>query len=129
MRGMIFSQNYGETFLGFAAASGSNKLARKNSEMPATVRPSANPPRPIRKYEYKHEPDRRYRFSDMCPKEDTKVRAIINSSFDSDTNPSRISSPNGLVLGALKAYNNHHHLLLRPDDIFLAILTQLSFLH
>jgi hypothetical protein len=65
----------------------------------------------------------------MCPKEDGKVRAILASSFDSDYPSSTpiISSANGFVLGALKAYNNHHHFTIRPDDIWLAILTQLSF--
>ncbi|KAK5654562.1 hypothetical protein OQA88_7191 [Cercophora sp. LCS_1] len=89
-------------------------------------------PRLIRQYDYKHEPDRRNRFSDMCPKEDDKVRAILASSFDADHPPSASSSPiissaNGFVLGALKAYNKHHHFVIRPDDIWLAILTQLSF--
>jgi hypothetical protein len=96
--------------------------------MPVTVRPSSNLPRLIHKHRQKHEPDRRNHFSDMCPKEDDKVRAILASSFDSDP-PSQltISSANGFVIGALKAYNEHHHLILRPDDIWLAVLTQLSF--
>ncbi|KAK4446946.1 DUF4419 domain-containing protein [Podospora aff. communis PSN243] len=96
--------------------------------MPVTVRPSTNLPRLVRKHHYKHEPDRRNRFSDICPKEDANVRAILCSSFDSDRPPDPIiSSANGFVLGALQAYNNHHHFIIRPDDIWLAILTQLSF--
>jgi len=34
---------------------------------------------------------------------------------------------NGLVGGVLRAYNYHHNLILRPDDFWVAILTQLSF--
>ncbi len=34
---------------------------------------------------------------------------------------------NGLVGGCVKAYNNHHNLVLRPDDFWIAILTQFSF--
>ncbi|KAH8879899.1 hypothetical protein GQ53DRAFT_589678, partial [Thozetella sp. PMI_491] len=33
---------------------------------------------------------------------------------------------NGLVHGCIEAYNEHHNLVLRPDDVWLAILTQLS---
>ncbi|RHZ17842.1 hypothetical protein DYB37_011244 [Aphanomyces astaci] len=37
---------------------------------------------------------------------------------------SLIPSANGFVLGAVRAYNEHHHLVLRPDDVWLAIMTQ-----
>lgn len=33
---------------------------------------------------------------------------------------------NGFVDAALTAYNQHHHLILRPDDVWLAILTQFN---
>lgn len=33
---------------------------------------------------------------------------------------------NGLVGGVLEAYNNHHNLILRPDDIWLAIMSQFA---
>ncbi|KAH7114140.1 hypothetical protein B0J13DRAFT_460411 [Dactylonectria estremocensis] len=96
--------------------------------MPATVRPSRNAPRVIRKWEFART-DSRFQFTDMCPKEDLKAKCIIQSSFDTvpAANEDIISSTNGFVLGVLKAYNHHHHLILRPDDVWLAILTQLSF--
>ncbi|KAI5284883.1 hypothetical protein KEM54_000988 [Ascosphaera aggregata] len=34
---------------------------------------------------------------------------------------------NGLVDTVLKAYNQHHHLVLRPDDVWTAVLSGLSF--
>ncbi|KAF9314568.1 hypothetical protein BG003_004050 [Podila horticola] len=34
---------------------------------------------------------------------------------------------NGLVDSALKAYNEHHHLIIRPDDVWIAILSQFNF--
>ena len=34
---------------------------------------------------------------------------------------------NGFVRACFHAYSNHHHLTLRPEDIWFAILTQLSF--
>lgn len=36
------------------------------------------------------------------------------------------SHPSGFIDGALRAYNNHHHLVLSPDDIWISILTQFS---
>ena len=35
-------------------------------------------------------------------------------------------SDNGFVHAAVTAYNNHHHLVIRPDDVWLCILTQFS---
>ncbi|RCI08646.1 hypothetical protein L249_4790 [Ophiocordyceps polyrhachis-furcata BCC 54312] len=37
------------------------------------------------------------------------------------------ASENGFVWSAYRAYSKHHHLVIRPDDVWLAILTQLSF--
>ncbi|KAG0338179.1 hypothetical protein BG000_004414 [Podila horticola] len=34
---------------------------------------------------------------------------------------------NGFVGTALKAYNQHHHLVIRPDDVWTAILSQFNF--
>lgn len=36
------------------------------------------------------------------------------------------ASKNGFVNAVMEAYNNHHNLVLRPDDVWLAVLTQLS---
>ncbi|CAA7259446.1 unnamed protein product [Cyclocybe aegerita] len=33
---------------------------------------------------------------------------------------------NGFVKTVVEAYNGHHHLVIRPDDVWIAILTQLS---
>lgn len=37
-----------------------------------------------------------------------------------------VPSTNGFVRSLIKAYGQHHHLRLRPDDIWFAILTQFS---
>ena len=36
-------------------------------------------------------------------------------------------APRGLLSAICEAYNQHHHLVLRPDDVWQAILTQFSF--
>ncbi|KAJ6623701.1 hypothetical protein B0H10DRAFT_777839 [Mycena sp. CBHHK59/15] len=43
------------------------------------------------------------------------------------TIPNIIPTPNGLVNTIISAYNRHHNLILRPDDVWLAILTQFNF--
>jgi hypothetical protein len=54
-------------------------------------------------------------------------RRIIQSSFY-DLNPSSMVIPygNGLVHGIKRAFQQDLHLVLRPDDIWLSILTQFS---
>lgn len=64
-------------------------------------------------------------LEDACKKEHEKCSKLLQSSLDISraTKP----SPNGFVNAAIEAYNNHHHLQLRPEDIWFAILSQLSF--
>ncbi|MCJ1468419.1 hypothetical protein MMC07_007047 [Pseudocyphellaria aurata] len=54
-------------------------------------------------------------------------RSIIQSSFsDLDTASMLIPYGNGFVEGIIRAYEQDLHLVLRPDDIWLSILTQFS---
>ncbi|KAL8285772.1 hypothetical protein RB597_002712 [Gaeumannomyces tritici] len=49
-------------------------------------------------------------------------------STESDLRAAHVSpSENGFVWAAYHAYRTHHHLVLRPEDIWFAILTQTSF--
>jgi hypothetical protein len=50
---------------------------------------------------------------------------IIASSYD--PNGLTYYKSNGLVHSAIDAYNNHYHLTIRPDDVWISIITQLSF--
>jgi hypothetical protein len=34
---------------------------------------------------------------------------------------------NGLVFAAYEAYSRHHHLIIRPEDVWFAIISQFSF--
>ncbi|KAF9120742.1 hypothetical protein BG015_006010, partial [Linnemannia schmuckeri] len=64
----------------------------------------------------------------------TKKGKVIRCSFPL---PSKESSAkdvlisarrnNGFVDAALEAYNEHHHLVIRPDDVWIAILSQFNF--
>jgi len=50
----------------------------------------------------------------------------MQSSYKSSSTAKRINSSNGFVKAAIQAYCYHHHLQIRPDDIWMAILTQFS---
>lgn len=64
-----------------------------------------------------------------CPKQWRRCQCIVQSSFSAlaDDNAHVTASENGFVWAAYHAYSDHHHLVIRPEDIWFGILTQLSF--
>ncbi|KAF1948149.1 hypothetical protein CC80DRAFT_521285 [Byssothecium circinans] len=59
------------------------------------------------------------------PKGDLRV---IQTSFrDTDAKSSLIPYESGFVTGIIRAFNQDLHLVLRPDDVWIAIVTQFSF--
>ncbi|KAH7106169.1 hypothetical protein BKA62DRAFT_352585 [Auriculariales sp. MPI-PUGE-AT-0066] len=63
----------------------------------------------------------------LCPHD---YKTLYSSSFGGPRaapTPGLTKSSNGFVRTILKAYNEHHALILRPDDVWLAITTQFSF--
>jgi hypothetical protein len=65
---------------------------------------------------------------DACPAEHQRCKEIFQSSFDEfSTESSVYPSTNGFVHAAIKAYSFHHHLTIRPEDVWFAILTQVGF--
>ncbi|XP_037039499.1 uncharacterized protein LOC119076694 [Bradysia coprophila] len=51
------------------------------------------------------------------------TEVLMESPYSSRVQPSN----NGFVRTVINCYNNHHNLVIRPDDIWTAILTQFSF--
>ncbi|KAK3333908.1 hypothetical protein B0T19DRAFT_140629 [Cercophora scortea] len=53
---------------------------------------------------------------------------LIQSSFAglNRASSTTFATKNGFVHTSIEAYNEHHHLVLRPEDVWFAILTQLS---
>jgi Domain of unknown function (DUF4419) len=93
--------------------------------MPVTVRPASHAAREWRSKDRSLSAEGLLR--DACPKQFQTCKTIIQSSFNKfDSSSPIFPSKNGFVLGAISAYSNHHHLTLRPEDIWFAILTQLS---
>jgi hypothetical protein len=68
-------------------------------------------------------------FKAACPKQYRRSKRLVQSSFSRrQFRDSRISpSKNGFVWAAYHAYSDHHHLVIRPEDIWFAIIAQLSF--
>lgn len=66
-------------------------------------------------------------FERSCAVEAEDCKEVIQSSFNLNADETLHSSSNGFIEGAVKAYSYHHHLQIRPDDVWFAILTQLSF--
>lgn len=62
-----------------------------------------------------------------CSNEHLECSELLQSSFDSDLQPAVYPSRNGFVQGVILAYSGHHHLRIRPEDVWFAILTQLGF--
>lgn len=68
-------------------------------------------------------------FQGTCSKEFQESERIIHSSLSPEVfkNSHVTPSNNGFVYAAWHAYSTHHHLTIRPDDIWFAILSQLNF--
>jgi hypothetical protein len=65
-----------------------------------------------------------------CPNQFNKCNEILQSSLDrgeSDDGQNIIPFSNGFVKTVIRCYSGHHALIIRPDDVWLAILTQFNF--
>ncbi|KAJ5585755.1 hypothetical protein VI817_008909 [Penicillium citrinum] len=94
--------------------------------MPVTLTTAAHPPR---KWDHPSVSRTEELFAHSCPEEQRQSKKVIQSSF-----PRRFfrenhisASQHGFVWAVFHAYSHHHHLTLRPEDIWFSILTQLSF--
>lgn len=94
--------------------------------MPVTIRPTSNPPRV---WNQKVADSAEHLFQLACHREHQRSKRLIQSSFSDIATAGRSISPssNGLVRAAFHAYAHHHHLTIRPEDVWFTILSQLSF--
>ena len=89
--------------------------------MPVTIRPASHAAK---------------KFEGNFAKESVKVflssgvpksqKEILQDSFGDLTEKNVVGVGNGLVRACISAYSGHHHLVIRPDDVWITILTQLS---
>ncbi|KAJ7237420.1 hypothetical protein C8J57DRAFT_1144396 [Mycena rebaudengoi] len=65
-----------------------------------------------------------------CPQQNEKAKEILQFSFSTGPDArsyNLLPNNNGFVRTVIKAYNGHHALVIRPDDVWLAILSQFNF--
>ncbi|KAJ5373302.1 hypothetical protein N7517_005308 [Penicillium concentricum] len=94
--------------------------------MPVTLTTAKHPPRG---WEPRRVANIEDLFKQSCPKGHAESKKLIGNSFTKDLfETSHISvSENGFVWAVFHAYSHHHNLLLRPEDVWFTILSQLSF--
>lgn len=92
--------------------------------MPVTIHPAPNVD--ARKWTGSTASSQEALLKGACPYDHRNCKSIIQSSFDVDHDNPIARLKNGFVHAAIEAYSWHHHLILRPEDIWFAILTQLS---
>ena len=68
-------------------------------------------------------PESHYLASCIEYKKENCGRILQQSEWDAETS---IACNNGFVYAATNAYNGHHNLVLRPDDVWIAITTQFA---
>lgn len=61
-----------------------------------------------------------------CPRDYKQRSELLGSSFGSELKSNILPAQNGLVNSAIQTYNMHHHLRIRPEDTWFAVLAQLS---
>ena len=61
-----------------------------------------------------------------CSNEHRACKVLLQSSIDLTSPDPLYSARNGFVSAAVQAYSSHHHLIIRPEDVWIAILTQFS---
>ncbi|KAI8966198.1 hypothetical protein F5Y11DRAFT_186496 [Daldinia sp. FL1419] len=99
--------------------------------MPVTVRPSNHGSTSWagRRYRLASSPEilLHYTLTDDTRTSPPRARQLVQSSFAGlERKDNVFATKNGFVHACLDAYNEHHCLVIRPEDVWFAILTQFS---
>lgn len=96
--------------------------------MPFTFHPANHKASRIPQFKAHYAETAKELLSGCSYQEHQNCEFIIQSSFsDSDLSHRSVwASNNGFIRAAIEAYNHHHNLIIRPDDVWLAILTQFN---
>ena len=92
--------------------------------MPVTIKPATHGANTLRREQQAE--DSRDLLNRACRKESKKCVELLQSSFDSNLSSAVRPSPNGFVHGSVLAYSQHHHLQIRPEDVWFAIISQIG---
>ncbi|KAM5533647.1 hypothetical protein V8D89_012695 [Ganoderma adspersum] len=66
-------------------------------------------------------------FEYGCEAQAQRCKEMLQSSVQNNDLATIVPTNNGFVHTVLEAHGSHHHLRIRPDDVWLAILVQLNF--
>ncbi|THU86503.1 hypothetical protein K435DRAFT_683495 [Dendrothele bispora CBS 962.96] len=95
--------------------------------MPVSFYPANHPSKPvIANGQYQKDTTPLTLLKSACYDQYEKSDEILQSSFEHLTEPI-LPLSNGLVITIVDAYSQHHALSLRPDDVWICILTQFNF--
>ncbi|KAF7537479.1 hypothetical protein G7054_g3651 [Neopestalotiopsis clavispora] len=96
--------------------------------MPVTIKPASHNAESIPVNKRIEQASQILQEVDLDQKKRQKPQAeILQSSFDKGNIPAvLLANQNGFVSAITAAYGTHHHLIIRPDDIWLAIMVQFS---
>ncbi|KAJ5716616.1 hypothetical protein N7493_008527 [Penicillium malachiteum] len=96
--------------------------------MPITFATAAHSPRKWRGKNVSTAEELLARSSSQDKRRSQNLKMIQSSFPQSSFGDSHITaSRNGFVWSIFEAYNHHHNLIIRPEDVWFSILTQLSF--
>lgn len=96
----------------------------QSTSFPTTFKVAAKNPEQVRRCEEDGEPNTsvfsklKHYGSEHC------TEILMETPFPSTVQP---TSENGFVHTVIDCYNHHHNLVIRPDDVWMAIVTQFSF--
>ncbi|KAK3720054.1 hypothetical protein LTR37_003877 [Vermiconidia calcicola] len=107
----------------------SNDPLPGQSRMPVTIFPASHSANLVRIDKCYTGPANNSReiLRNACPEDEGNCLELLQSSFDANTEPAMLPRTNGFVNAAITAYNQHHHLIIRPEDVWTAIITQFNF--
>ncbi|PVF95612.1 hypothetical protein CPB86DRAFT_817051 [Serendipita vermifera] len=93
--------------------------------MPITFKIAAHDAKEYKWYQPRGEVNASEALNQIWRPDKFQVKEFLQSSF----RPSSSFNPNdsGFVNTIVDAYNQHHHLIIRPDDIWISILSQINF--
>ncbi|THU79761.1 hypothetical protein K435DRAFT_875089 [Dendrothele bispora CBS 962.96] len=96
--------------------------------MPVSLYPANHPSKPvITDGQYWKDTTPLTLLKSACYDQYEKSDEILQSSFEHLSTEPILPRSNGLVNTIVAAYNQHHALSLRPDDVWICILTQFNF--
>ncbi|KIM34227.1 hypothetical protein M408DRAFT_19166, partial [Serendipita vermifera MAFF 305830] len=94
--------------------------------MPITFKVAAHEANEVKRYGYgeKKVPDAQGIVSQVWQEDGVKCEEVLQSSYQSNEN--FVPDSSAFVNSVVNAYNRHYHLVIRPDDLWTSILSQMN---